>query len=320
MVCWVCAAALAAQTGGDSASTPASMAKLPAETLLVKGAWSSASDATTPVPEGGTVADHRYSNDYFGLRYPLPGNWIQQYEGPPPSDAGDYVLAQIVPKDSSDAANRGTLLITAHDLFFTAMSATNAREFLNDIAIHLGAGHEVEQPPSQVRIRQRDFVRFGYASPAIGLHWYVLATEIRCHIVQFVFTTRDRALTDKLLREFQSVDLPGALDGLPHPSSGDAPVCLKDYASPMNVVKRVDPVLLEHRFNPIPVRVIIDKEGRVKHAHFLSAFPADAKTITDALWQWRFKPYVIDGRPVEVETGIVFGRELPVTASRKVPN
>ena len=311
---WVCAVAFAAQTGGDS-STEAATAKLPAETLIVKGAWSSASDSKTPVPEAGIVVDRRYTNEYFGLEYPLPANWIQQYQGPPPSDSGYYVLAQIIPRDSSDGANRGTLLITAHDLFFTPVRATNAREFVDDLAGQLGAGYEVEQPPSQLRIRDQDFVQFGYAAPAIGLHWYVLATEIRCHVVQFVFTTRDRALTNELLREFQK-GLRGAPDGMSPPSSGVTPVCVKDYASPGNVVKRVAPLLLEHPFNPIPVRVMIDKEGKVRHVHFLAAFPSDARTITDALLQWRFKPYVMDGRPVEVETGIVFGRELPVAFGR----
>ncbi|PYU28965.1 MAG: hypothetical protein DMG32_01355 [Acidobacteria bacterium] len=61
------------------------------------------------------------------------------------------------------------------------------------------------------------------------------------------------------------------------------------------------------RFNPIPVRIIIDKDGKVKHIHFLSAFPDQAKSITDALLQWRFKPYLREGRPTEVETGIIFG-------------
>jgi hypothetical protein len=56
------------------------------------------------------------------------------------------------------------------------------------------------------------------------------------------------------------------------------------------------------------VRIIIDKKGNVKHIHFLSAFPDQAKAITDALNQWKFKPYVRDGVPAEVETGIMFGR------------
>ena len=89
---------------------------------------------------------------------------------------------------------------------------------------------------------------------------------------------------------------------------GEVPVCIKDYAREENVLERVDPVFAERRFNPVPVRVIIDKEGKVKHIHFLSAFPDQAKAVTDALFQWRFRPYLRDGKPVEVETGILFGR------------
>jgi hypothetical protein len=85
-------------------------------------------------------------------------------------------------------------------------------------------------------------------------------------------------------------------------------VCLKDYASGDNVIARVAPVFTEHRFNSVPVRIIIDKEGKVKHIHFLSAFPDQAKAITEALGQWRFKRYLRDGKPAEVETGIMFGR------------
>jgi hypothetical protein len=33
-----------------------------------------------------------------------------------------------------------------------------------------------------------------------------------------------------------------------------------------------------------------------------------SKAITDALVQWKFKPYRRDGEPVEVETGVLFGR------------
>ena len=35
--------------------------------ILVKGAAPAASDASTPVPEEGRVADGRYRNAYFGL-------------------------------------------------------------------------------------------------------------------------------------------------------------------------------------------------------------------------------------------------------------
>ena len=87
----------------------------------------------------------------------------------------------------------------------------------------------------------------------------------------------------------------------------NVPVCIKDYASGENLLQRVDPVFTERRFNAVPVRIIIDQEGRVKHIHFLSAFPDQARAIADALSQWRFRRLVRDGHPVEVETGILFG-------------
>jgi hypothetical protein len=101
----------------------------------------------------------------------------------------------------------------------------------------------------------------------------------------------------------------------PTVGAGDVPVCIKDYASGENVIARVDPVFAERRFNAVPVRIIIDKEGKVKHVHFLSAFPDQAKAITDAFKQWKFKPYLQNRKPVEVETGIMFGRGLrPATS------
>src|SRR4029078_6876602 len=89
---------------------------------------------------------------------------------------------------------------------------------------------------------------------------------------------------------------------------------VKNYARPENIVEKEDPIFSQRRFNPIPVRVIIDKEGTAKHIHFLSACPEQAKAITDALQQWRFKPCLREGQPVEVETGILLGRtpaEMP---------
>ena len=88
---------------------------------------------------------------------------------------------------------------------------------------------------------------------------------------------------------------------------GNVPVCIKDYATGENVIEKVDPVITERRFNSVPVRIIIDREGRVKHIHFLSAFPDQTKAITDALFRWKFRPYLRNGQPVEVETGIMFG-------------
>jgi hypothetical protein len=193
-------------------------------------------------------------------------------------------------------------------LFFTLTPAGNALELIDYDKESLNADYKVEQSPTLVRVASHSFVRFDYGSPVAELHWHVLATQIRCHMVQFVFTSRDTKLVESLIQEMTKMTLPAEAGPISGRGGGEVPVCIKDYARDENVLERVDPVFAERRFNPAPVRIIIDKEGKVKHIHFLSAFPDQVKAITDALFQWRLRPYLRDGKPVEVETGIMFGR------------
>jgi hypothetical protein len=199
-------------------------------------------------------------------------------------------------------------LIAAQDLFFTLTPARNTLELINYSKDSLNAEYKLEQPPTLVTIASHSFVRFDYGSPVADLHWHVLATQIRCHMVQFVFISRDTKLIESLIQEMNKMSLPEEAGPISGRGGGGVPVCIKDYASGENVMEKADPFFAERRFNPIPVRIVIDKEGKVKHIHFPSAFPDQAKAITDALSQWRFRPYLRDGKPVEVETGIMVGR------------
>lgn len=298
----------AVQNGGDFSQNPQAK-PLPAGAILVKGAWASASDSVTPLPEGGSVAGNTYTNKYFAVTYPLPPGWSQKYYGPPPSDSGYYVLAQLRPADTGDKmSSPGTILITAQDIFFALSQAGNALELMNSAQEKLDPDYKVERPLTPVSIANHAFVRLDYFSPVAQLHWHVLTTQIRCHVVQFVFTSGDTQLLASLIHDMNKIGLPAEASPILGTGGSDAPLCIKDYAREENIIERVDPVFTERRFNSIPVRFIIDKDGKVKHIHFLSAFPDQAKSITDALHQWRFKPYLNNGQPAEVETGIMFGR------------
>jgi hypothetical protein len=283
--------------GAQSPEQGSAVQQFPTGVFLFNGAWARASDATTPVPEAGQISNDVYTNPYFRLKLPLVRDWIEKYAGPPPSDTGYYVLAQLEPRDTSNGTIRGSMIITAADLFFSPTKAADALQFVNFTRTHLQPDYEVTRAPTRINLAGHSFVRFDYLAPIAGLHWYVLATQIRCHIVQFVFTSRDVKLLTELLDNTARVTLSG----------GASPVCIKDYAVAANIVERVDPILTGRKFNPIPVRVIIDKEGKIKHTHILSAFPEQSKAILDALQQWKFRPYLVNGQPVEVETGIMFG-------------
>jgi hypothetical protein len=130
----------ALKSGGDLLP----LTKVPTEVILVKGAWSSASDSVTPLPEGGNIANDIFSDQYFGISYALPPDWAEKYKGPPPSDSGRYVLAQLSPADTFQGLARGNILITAQDMFFTPVPASNAMELINYTKDHLQADYKVE--------------------------------------------------------------------------------------------------------------------------------------------------------------------------------
>lgn len=301
--------------GGDFSAAAQAITKVPAGVILLKGAWASASDSVTPLPEAASVINDIFSDPYFGLNYKLPADWTEKYKGPPPSENGRYVLAQLSTANTYKGPAHGSILITAEDMFFTALPATSALDLINYSKNHLQTDYRVEMPPTQTTIAQHTFTFWAYWSPVAQLHWYVLAIQARCHTLEIVLSSRDTKLLESLLLDINRISLPDEPSPTLGASADAVPVCIKEYARE-NVISRVDPVFTQHRFNPVPVRIIIDKEGKVKHIHFLSAFPDQEKTITDALMQWRFKRHLLNGRPVEVETGILFGRAaLPTTAA-----
>lgn len=273
-----------------------STASAPQGEIVVKGAAPSASDATTPVPENGRVSGGHYRNDYFGLAYPIPAGWTEQPAGPPPSDGGGYVLTQFATTDGEQV--KAHVLVTALDLFFIPFHAPTAKEVAAKTRSNVPTRYVIDPGPAEVKIAGRTFSRLAYKAPASGLQWRMFTTESRCHALTFTFTGTDtRALDDaeRVLRDLRI--------------GGDAPACVDDYAREHLLVKS-DPRFAQ-RYNTIPVRVIIDREGKVRHAHLLSAFAEQSQPILSALREWRFEPYVVDGKPVEVETGLVFG--LPRT-------
>jgi hypothetical protein len=195
------------------------------------------------------------------------------------------VLAQIEPAHE----HVGSVLIDAQDLFFSSTPA-----------------HD-EHLATQVAIAGRSFARLDSFSPVTELHSTVLVTQIRCHTVQFTLTSPNPKLIEQLIAGMQAMKW-----------GDNGPLCIKDYNK---VLSRVDPILTDRRFNSIPVRVVIDTSGKVKFIHFISSFPEQARTITAALQQWRFEPYVSNGKAVEVETGLLFGVQpnRPLISGKQEP-
>ena len=54
----------------------------------------------------------------------------------------------------------------------------------------------------------------------------------------------------------------------------------------------------------VPVHLIIGPDGAVRHVHVIR--PPDewaGPAIASTMQKWRFKPYLVDGKPIEIATG-----------------
>jgi protein TonB len=75
------------------------------------------------------------------------------------------------------------------------------------------------------------------------------------------------------------------------------------------LIKRVQPkypqaALAAHTQGAVQIQASINKEGSVVNLKVLSGDPVLARTALEAVRQWRYKPYYLDGQPVEIETQI----------------
>jgi hypothetical protein len=267
--------------------------------LLFIGATAAAPMPAAPTsdadPEDGVVRDGAYMNPYFGLSMPLPEGWTKGLDGPLPSTRGYYVLANLTPVEAPTA----TMLITAQDLFFEAKPAADAAEAVRRFAVTLGEGSglTLSRPPREVTIAGLVFTRLDYEGA--GLYHALFATDRRCHVLSFALTARDSEAVERLARSLEDMRWTD-------PSDETLPLCVREQPAAERRARALSAALAPAA-EPVPVRLIISADGRVRHVHVISAPSATAEFLTVALAHWVFDPYLSDGQPVAIETGVTIG-------------
>lgn len=66
----------------------------------------------------------------------------------------------------------------------------------------------------------------------------------------------------------------------------------------------------------VVLQVVIDKKGKIKEMKLVSGHPLLAPAAMDAVKHWRYEPFRVAGRKVEVETEIVVNFQLEESGPR----
>jgi protein TonB len=112
----------------------------------------------------------------------------------------------------------------------------------------------------------------------------------------------------------------------PPPDLGTGPeIGAKPLLQTLNISQGVSRGLLFKKVQPIyprkalSIRVegsvellaTVAKTGDITHVKVLSGDAELAKAATEAVRQWKYKPYLLNGEPVEIQTQVTINFKLP---------
>ncbi len=117
--------------------------------------------------------------------------------------------------------------------------------------------------------------------------------------------------------------LPGGSDAGPAPPRPEEtpvvvprkPVSVSQGVQLALLTRRVEPVypllaIHMHTEGRVELRAIISSDGAVRELHVISGDPVLAKAAYDAVAQWRFRPTLLNGVAVEVDTFVTVNFHL----------
>jgi len=73
---------------------------------------------------------------------------------------------------------------------------------------------------------------------------------------------------------------------------------------PMNALRM-------HIQGTVELQATISKTGDITHIKVVSGDPQLTRAASDAVKQWKYKPYLLNGEPVEIQTGVTVNFKLP---------
>jgi TonB family protein len=293
--------------------------------------------------ENGTIANSIYSNECLGFSLPIPAGWNLNTQIGSSSDGKarhrpNHALALLVlDQPEQDASGtRIRIFLEARD---ASAQRDTAQEYVSKIA------HAHSYPQDRILIRDafalayggRQFFRADYKETHanIGtLYFASVFTKFRQHLIGGSLTARspeelDQAADSLLGISFQDDRIntkcamgseaessnamhgPVPIPNAPGPRSA-LPLRVRISSSVAQglVIKKVAPnypsdARQARIQGSVVLQAEIDTNGDVADLALVSGHPALAPAAITAVKQWKYKPYLLNGQPVTVETQIV---------------
>jgi TonB family protein len=297
-----------------------------------------------PGPENGTISNSIYTNELLGFSYPIPDGWQINRDDVGAGREGEAKrtpgggLELLVIDQHTARPFRNRIVMSAIDT--TGMSATTREYTSKFVQVQVNReGRELVRDAIDVELAGKHFFRADYKQPISGgaLSEAFVCTKFRGYFLGWTFVAGSPEELEGFVNSLQRLtfhddpvptretngmvgsvagDHPGGLIGgvigsvaQPSPSVRPMRVRVSQGVSQALLVKKVQPQYPDDARQAriqglVVLKALIDTNGDVKELTLVSGHPLLAPAALEAVKQWKYKSYKLNGTPVDVETQV----------------
>lgn len=281
------------------------------------------------VPDQGTFANNTYSNAFFGLSYKLPetGGWfvnteiMQQDAARANKLAGRFLLTVLDRHTGGRMRERVLIMADESSLYHPPLDLRTYVEKVTSAQAKLGS-----DVAGGVRVLSCDGIHgselysgdFTEEYPGGKLYKSFVATEVGGYFISFTFASGSPGALNELVDSLSQL----AFGIATRPQAKNAPTTIPSKRVRISemvlqgfIIWRPVPSYPEDAQRasvegPVVLRVILSETGELMKAQVISGDPLLRDAALGALRYWKFKPYTLNGSPVQVESQITIDFKL----------
>jgi len=285
-------------------------------------------------PSLGTFEDDAYSNESFGFAYPLPRDWVRETQAlrkrlAASGQLGTYVLlaAVHIPQQKAALEADSSFVLSA-----IASAGRNCQQYLEGLASVLRTREQANQKGtiSSLTIAGSAFYRADFEFGESPRYHTFLCTQSKDYLLDWNMvglSKGDIESTVTTLNRMHPVPShpasapPAAIPASPNqPSVSQTPppvgqIGVSPAVTQGLLVKRVDPVYPKHAKHAhlqgtVVLSAIISKNGEIRDLEVVDGPIEFVVSAVNAVRQWKYRPYLLGGEAVEVDTTITVNYTL----------
>lgn len=291
--------------------------------LAVAPAVQEAQDASSPLMfENGMIVNAVYSNECLGISFPIPAGWEVNDVAAPGGRARRRSDGSLVLLYLRQGTQPGGIMLNAWD---STNRNGGAQEFVSGtVRAQVGMPdehRELTRETVAVDYGGRHFFRSDYKATmrnGEALYLSYVYTEFRSHFIGVTLAATSQEGLDKAADSLKAMSF---REDLVNPKcvagseNATWPLHIEEGVSKGLLIKRVPPdyppIARQARIQgQVVMRAVIDTKGNIKDLTLVSGHPMLAPAAMEAVKQWKYKPYIFQGQPIDVETQIVVNFSL----------